>query len=313
MATLSHPPSPSPQTPIIIYLPRGPLPLTPQIQSNRLYTLSLSANATIVYLNYRLSPHHPYPTPIHDVLAGYDWIIKHLAHSRTTSHLSPAKIGVCGELIGGSLASMLALTECHAHKAGVSAAAVINPITDWTALEDLGPATTIHLAGVPPSKPEHASLPSLTSLSPNAHSLLSLRKTLFLTPSAYFDPFASPLLFFRTPSTEIPPPPSPSSDPSPSIPTKKRRSHRRHPPLNSGLRLPSMRVEVVRESVLRGQGEEFAELLGRSVGVYGGGGGYGDFGAGGGEEGRVNLMMREEVGEEEWEEVGIWLGGVLRF
>ena len=74
-----------------------------------------------------------------------------------------------------------------------------------------------------------------------------------------------------------------------------------------------MRVEVVRESVLRGQGEEFAELLGRSVGVYGGGGGYGDFGAGGGEEGRVNLMMREEVGEEEWEEVGIWLGGVLRF
>lgn len=73
--TIHHAPRPSTLTPTILYLPRGPLC---SLSHAPLSSLALSANATVVCIDYRLSTNNPYPTPIHDVLAGYDWVQQNL-------------------------------------------------------------------------------------------------------------------------------------------------------------------------------------------------------------------------------------------
>lgn len=137
-------------------------------------------------MKYRLSPAHPYPTPIHDVLAGYDWVLDNLLPKRAISRPGRAdqvgRVAVCGELIGGELATMLGLTECRAGEAGVGAVGVRAPVVDWVALD-----ATVKGAG-----------------GGVVDELVKLRGKLFPKPGMFFDPFASPMMFFRTPGMDVP-------------------------------------------------------------------------------------------------------------
>lgn len=288
--SIYHPPRPSSDGPIIIYLPRGPL-ASPEPYP--LSSLSLSSGCTVVRLNYRLSAQYPFPTPIHDVLAGYDWITKHLRRgpdglSEGSDSSGLGKLGVCGELIGGSLAGMLALTECHATKQGITAAGIGNPIADWTLITFEGQNThPVHASsahdGDTIMKRLNAS-PTSSTLDgiPTSETLLSLRDSIFPKAEKYFDPFASPSLFFRAPTFDLPPH-SPTLPYEASTPTsqeseddisstlvRNRRSHRKYPPPSSGLRLPNMRIEVSNGdgNVLKKQGLEFVELMRRSVDLW---------------------------------------------
>lgn len=263
---------------MIIYLPRGGLSTTSE--PDLLSSIALSSNATVVRLNYRLSAQHPYPTPVHDVLAGYDRIKHHLGKGTTSPGDSlkvnqASRLGVCGEFIGGSLAAMLALTECQAQGQSISAAALGNPVSDWTALF---PADQNKDAKDPTSSRYHATKdPKASTAGPRdgqtTDSLLRLRDKIFPQPAKFFDPFASPSLFFRTPSIDLPPTvnpllvePSSSEAEMPDEPlVRKRRSHRTHPPLNSNLRIPRIRVEIGMENVLHDQGIELWQLIRRSV------------------------------------------------
>lgn len=201
-----------------------------------------------------------------------------------TSDLSGlTKLGVCGEFVGGGLASMLALTECHAKKQGITAGVIGNPIADWTSLsfEDRGADTTHGKSASDPdvaTKRLHASDSSNSSERLTIKSLISLRDEIFPKEETYFDPFASPSLFFRTPSYDLPPPlqrfsfmdpmPNQESEDTSAPLVKKRRSHRRHPPASSELLIPRMRFEVGKESVWKNQGLELAELTRRSVDLW---------------------------------------------
>ena len=264
--------------------------------------LSLGANATVVSIGYRLDQRELYPRPVHDVLTGFDWVLKHLVQdqgSSSGSRKSP-KIGVCGELIGGGLATMLALTECHANKPGISAAAIGDPVVDWPSL-----LLKSDLEGNEVAKGKSEKLRVLQrALSPNLEQS--------------FDPFVSPLLFMRTPSYEIGPDrrTSPSvddrghdSDTSPTI-TPKRRSHRKYPPLGSGLRLPWTRIEAIKASGLEAQSLELAELMRRSVDMWEEkplGSESQKFG-----EARVRVEERQALwGERDLFEVGRWFAEVL--
>lgn len=188
------------------------------------FTLSAAASATVVQIDYRLSKEHKYPTPIHDVLRGYDWILEHLVPGRAfhrpgrnSRHTAP--IAVCGELIGGGLATMLALTECRLTGPYVVAAAVNEPIVDWIfpqedELDDLEDAIDFDGgSGVKPvsQSPQRNSrkiIPSFHAFGSNgvldAESLLQARLSYFHKPDDYFDPFASSVLFFRTAGIGVP-------------------------------------------------------------------------------------------------------------
>lgn len=155
---------------------------------------------TVVQINYRLGSQDPYPTPVHDVLAGYDWVNEYLLPKRSIARIGRSehvgRVCVVGELLGGSLATMLALTECRKGEPGVMAAAVNNPLVDWVAPEEdldiTAPKSSLGKYGDQYAGFEIADL-------------IRARGNYFPKPEGYFDPFASPILFFRTAGAEIPP------------------------------------------------------------------------------------------------------------
>lgn len=190
--------------------------------------------------------HHTFPTPVHDTLAVFDWV---------QDTFQPRKLNVLGTHIGGSIALALALTESRA----IHAVAVVEPICDWTGLDG---HCVIHtedkinttddvneiedsLANLSiketererddydvleePDTPQPLRKNSLASTSgrapPDLVPLLEAREMFFVKPAAYFDPFASPLLFLRTPGKGIPvKPPRYHSGPEYPVPVLQRGS-----------------------------------------------------------------------------------------
>lgn len=331
-SSIRPPPRPFFNSPIIIYLRRRRRYRDQETHLNLLPSLALSSNATVVRVSYRLSNSIRYPQPIHDVLAAYDWIRSHLGQSTPEAN-QERKIGVCGELIGGSLAAMLALTECHTDRQSISAAVLGNPVSDWTALfSEMPSKPSANLRRLPSSKGLTPMRLLDKASNPTIDSFLKIRDTIFPQPVKYYDPFASPSLFFRTPSVDLPPEPAPRDNPRTPFESssssehivpeleveplvKKRRSYRKHLEGNSNFRMPRIRVELGKEHVLHDQGMELAHLMRRSALLSkrtemaaGAEGGALDA------EDRIELLEREGLGgwgEKEADEIGRWFAKVL--
>jgi acetyl esterase/lipase len=283
---------------VIIYLPTGPVGCESAIidDDQIIAALSAASNATIVRVNYRLGNGVRYPTPIHDVLTAFDWLKANLPTAKlsTTRRGRPfgslSRYGVCGQLVGGSLATMLALTESRLGESRIAAAAVSNPIVDWVFPEE-DEITITSLANSGEELMEH----SFTSMKALAKSkkrskppsswdqykdeetlptsaLLSARRQLFRKPSSYFDSFASPILFFRSPSASVPQDEnafdeseSDDIDTGTSSTSTRRKAHKVFPPTASALVLPDMRISLGEATPLYDQGEELVKLLRRSI------------------------------------------------
>ncbi|KAF1976899.1 alpha/beta-hydrolase [Bimuria novae-zelandiae CBS 107.79] len=226
--------SSTPSSPVLIYLPPGPvIPESIEEEERVISALAATSGATIAKVNYRASSQHQFPTPVHDVLLGYDWVRENLlldGYSRPVI----GRVGVCGELVGGSLAVMLALTECRSGESRICAASVNNPIVDWVfpddlptvseaeLLEPVAPDETALLADEDPMalinrsdpKPSQfpknpkgagkSSLPTAWQLHGDntaipTPTLSAERDALFCRPEDYFDRFVSPIHFFRSP------------------------------------------------------------------------------------------------------------------
>ncbi|KAF2802387.1 uncharacterized protein BDZ99DRAFT_454726 [Mytilinidion resinicola] len=328
--------------PVLIYLPAGlSLPGQPDdYEDQSLSALLASSSSTVVRINYRRSERHQFPTPVHDVLTAYDWILQNLVRSsttgptngRTTSKL--ARLGVYGELVGGGLAAMLALTECKLGSSRIGAAAVNNPVVDWVFPDEL--AAIIKPDSSPvyeaqdesygsdslmdwwaqqeaeevatPKPPKRAPKAAKSSWKDYAHNaalptsaLLESREVFFKKQEDYFDRFASPICFFRSPKGELvypehedilassSPPTSevdsPTLDPDlsfqeilsevesheprppPALPTllRCRAYYRPYPPSHLDLDLPFMRITTGSESPLLDQASEFSGMTKRAV------------------------------------------------
>ncbi|CZT15572.1 uncharacterized protein RCC_01424 [Ramularia collo-cygni] len=282
---IHHPvaaPSASPS--VAIFLPRGPIIHSEADDASNIAILKSTLSCHIVKINYRWGADHLFPSPIHDVLTAFDWVSENLLPKRAIIRAGRAeragRIGVCGELIGGQLATALALSECQIGKAGVVAAMVSSPITDWTEFEDL----------------EDSGNPNTTL---TKQVLLKQRKALFRKNEHWFDVFASPALLFRSAGVEVPTTfldrpfdemselaqldredffqeqlslSSASSFADYTLPpaeqeerVRKRKASRRFPSRALGLRLPSFRITTGEESPLTGQAMELAHFLRQSL------------------------------------------------
>lgn len=166
--------------------------------------LANTASSTVVTINYRLGEkpfdeeqiplasrlkiqrgedkpqnlYYQFPTPVHDTLAGFDWILQ---------TLQPKRLGAVGSHIGGSLALMLALTEPRS----VHAVAAADPVCDWTSLDEYCRASS-------------ASIPKRKQAPKDLIPLLEARERFFTTQEKYFDSFASPVLFLRSAGKDTP-------------------------------------------------------------------------------------------------------------
>lgn len=226
-------------SPVLIYLPPGPVVLhNSQAEEGIIDALRASSAATIVRINYRASSQHQFPTPYHDVLYGYDWIQENLLVDASQKPYA-ARLGICGELMGGSIATMLALTECRVGESRVVAAAVNNPIADWVFPDDLPhvsaselpePASSeetafpaeedmmasfkaLKVGELPKTKAKRKRKPKavpLTSWQAWADSsvlptlpLAEMRSVLFRRQEDMFDRFTSPIHFFRSPHAQL--------------------------------------------------------------------------------------------------------------
>lgn len=145
-----------------------------------------------------------YPTPVHDTLAGFDWI---------QDTFKPAQLGVFGSHIGGSLALMLALTEPQS----VHAVAAMEPVCDWPGLDEYcafesadtqrDHGTSHEQDEVSTNKIPHRQnkrKPQRKRSPPDLIPLLAAREQFFSSPERCFDAFASPILFLRLAGRDVP-------------------------------------------------------------------------------------------------------------
>ncbi|KAF2670256.1 hypothetical protein BT63DRAFT_232963 [Microthyrium microscopicum] len=272
---------------VLLYLGAGPFlgqANQPGFDEPIIAALGAASNATIIRIGYQAEAGFPFPIAVHDVLAGYDWAIERIAERNEDSQRSAiGKIGVVGQLFGGSLATSLALTESRrgVWPARVQAAAVNNPITDWVVpdreklelaaaqfgvlkVDDADPDTENIMARSNKSKRKGPALSSWQKYKDSnvlgAKDLLKARKSIFTKEDSFYDVFASPIHFFRTPGIEFPLPASTLPDSETDEPpdyTLSRKSRRVFPPAGSNIMLPHYRMTTGEESILASQNEEF--------------------------------------------------------
>ena len=249
---------------------------------------------------------------------------------------------------------MLALTECRSGVRGrVGAAAAGNTVADWTSLlsldnsavaapewtpesfdrDDVGDEAEVFSGIAKKGRKKKKQQESWTNFGAEeagreltATEILKARSSTFWNSEAWFDAFASPVAFFRSPGIDIPdssskrsPLPSPRPDifiPDSDVPPewqtnssqpptrrdvlldanggmkdvaiKRRKVHRRYPPVGSGLKLPFMRISAGEQSPLLDQSIELVGLMRRSVIMH--------------EQRMQSMMAEEEMERSAWNE-----------
>ncbi|KAK3331999.1 hypothetical protein B0T19DRAFT_91518 [Cercophora scortea] len=200
----------APTTPLMIWIP--PFPQESGKENSHPAVLpSWLQHHPAAIINYRWAGQAPesgispyWPTPIHDVLFGYSWIVQNLG----PPNLARRDIYVHSSYLGASLAAGLALTETHAHQpTAVRGLVAYNGIYNWTAflpdhpvhkaVREAGSRYSTSKSG--PDIPEEERQQSLF------HDLESQIPSLFRTPADLFDPFASASLFLHSPGLHVPP------------------------------------------------------------------------------------------------------------
>ena len=139
-------------------------------------------------------PQLGWPTPLHDVLFGYQWIVQNLFAPGSARR----DIYLYGSYLGATLAASLALTECYPHQQmAVRGLAAVNGIYNWTTFL---PDHPIHKSRSTQSPLGEADDERRSTL----HSFKQKMTSLFRRPGDLFDPFASPSLFFHSPGLFVP-------------------------------------------------------------------------------------------------------------
>ncbi|WQF83952.1 Putative alpha/Beta hydrolase [Colletotrichum destructivum] len=194
-----HPPS----TPLVLYIPPfSPIPGTrpPVPRFLRPYPTAV--------INYRWSVPAPtrqsssdadaerhdfttplqWPTPLHDTLAGYTWLLENLRPPDTARR----DVYVYSSHAGASIATSLALTESHHHEPmAVRGLVAWNGIYNWSMFlpdHKVNKPSSARSKKLPPPPEEGSAL----------HGLQTRIPELFRAPVDLLDPFASPSLFFQT-------------------------------------------------------------------------------------------------------------------
>jgi acetyl esterase len=84
--------------------------------------MAVASNATVVSVDYRLAPEHPFPTGVDDTLAALRWV--------GTTFDTRGGLVVAGDSAGGNLAAVCALRARDADGPQIDLQVLIYPVTD---------------------------------------------------------------------------------------------------------------------------------------------------------------------------------------
>ena len=87
--------------------------------------LTEATSATVVSVDYRLGPEHPFPAAPDDCTAATKWVAEHGAEIGVDG----ARLAVCGDSAGGNLAAVVA-QDCAGDGPAIGAQALVYPATD---------------------------------------------------------------------------------------------------------------------------------------------------------------------------------------
>lgn len=167
----------------------------PHVEGNESATVAESAE-----ILSRSTPLH-WPTPIHDTLFAYQFLIENLSpppDETTGLRLQRRPVYVYGSYLGASLASSLALTESHAHQPmAIRGLLAFNGIFNWTTLLPDHPNNKLMLD-------ELLDIENLDENDKDVRGMKALMPSHFDQPANLFDSFASPVLFFHSAGMLVP-------------------------------------------------------------------------------------------------------------
>lgn len=86
--------------------------------------IATNANVTVISVDYRLAPEHPFPAAVHDAIDAYLWIRRHPRWGRV--------VAVAGDSAGGNLAAVVSQATVDSPEGGPDFQLLYYPATDMT-------------------------------------------------------------------------------------------------------------------------------------------------------------------------------------
>lgn len=112
------------QSPVLLWLHGGGM-VTGRARQDDPFCRRLAhlVGVTVVAVDYRLAPEHPYPVPLKDCYAALTWVARQ-------TWADPARIAVAGGSAGGGLAAALSFEARDRGEVDLAAAALVYPMLD---------------------------------------------------------------------------------------------------------------------------------------------------------------------------------------
>ena len=87
--------------------------------------LAVASRTSVLSVDYRLAPEHPYPAALEDAIAAYRWLLN-------TRQFNASQLAIAGDSAGGNLALSALLSLRRAGEALPASALLISPYCDLT-------------------------------------------------------------------------------------------------------------------------------------------------------------------------------------
>lgn len=89
--------------------------------------LARTAGCTVISVDYRMGPEHPFPAAVEDSYDAVHWVADYAKDLR----VDVGKLAVCGDSAGGNLATVVALLARDRSEFPVSAQVLVYPVIDY--------------------------------------------------------------------------------------------------------------------------------------------------------------------------------------